>query len=273
MQIRNLSGTPLSLIVDCLVQSFADYFVPMTPDVNYWAARFKANRVDFNYSYGMFDENQLIGFIIIAIDEYEGQLNAYNGGTGVLPAYRNQKVVDQLYKFALPEFRKRGVEKCTLEVIEQNLRAIRVYERIGFAKSKFYRCYKGSLTTSGDAADLITIPFEEINQYELQQFQMPSWDHTAKSVLEAGDTYQSFADSEDGYQNGFCVLNPANGFIAQLGLFHPTASWRSILESIGGKYPQVKINNIDNRRTSLVEALSESGLENHINQYEMEMAI
>jgi ribosomal protein S18 acetylase RimI-like enzyme len=107
--------------------AFDGYFVKMPDSLDYWATRFKQARVNYHYSFGVFDASRLVAFIIQGMDIHDGQLTAFNTGTGVLPAYRGQKLVDRLYDHAIPRLKERGIQKCQLEVIQENERAIRVY--------------------------------------------------------------------------------------------------------------------------------------------------
>ncbi|GHA45979.1 hypothetical protein GCM10007103_28780 [Salinimicrobium marinum] len=111
MQIRNLEGIPIETVVTSLLEAFSDYFVKMPAEVAYWESRFKGAGVDWKSSFGIFDEKKLVAFIINGIDLHQGKLTAFNTGTGVLPAYRSRKAVDQLYEFAFPYFRESGTEK------------------------------------------------------------------------------------------------------------------------------------------------------------------
>jgi ribosomal protein S18 acetylase RimI-like enzyme len=276
VEIKNLASTDIETIIGCLSQSFADYFVPMSSDIAYWRNRFKISRIDLQFSYGCFVENNLVGFMLIAIDQHEGTMTAYNGGTGVIPEYRGRKIVDQLYEFAIPIFKEQGIERCTLEVIEQNDRAVKVYERIGFEKTKFLRCFKGYLK-HGDDVQLKETELNEINHWAIQENQLPAWDHSLAALKQAGSLYKVFeVFNPGGKKLGFFVINPENGYIPQSGLFPGISGrekWDELMSSISKISTSVKMNNVDDRRKDLIAALERSGLENFINQFEMELCI
>jgi len=85
IEIRDLANTKLSTIVDCLLIAFDGYFVKMPSDVHYWANRYKGARVDFSLSFGAFEGDKLVAFIINGIDDDKGMRTAFNTGTGVIP--------------------------------------------------------------------------------------------------------------------------------------------------------------------------------------------
>ena len=274
MEIKDLGSTHIQVIVDCLVRSFADYFVPMSPDIDYWNARFRLSRIDLNLSFGYFEDGVLTGFILTGIDEHQGLLTAYNGGTGVIPSSRGKGVIDQLYQYAIPYFRAGNIQKCLLEVIIQNQRAIKVYQRIGFQRTKTLRCFRGFLPENINGHVLEVISFEDINKPSIQEPQLLCWDHLAHAMQIAGNTFTCFRLMNiDHSPIGFFMLNRENGYVSQLDLLTGTESsmWDSLIQNMGLVVSSVKINNIDARRHDLIEALERNGMENFINQYEMEM--
>lgn len=276
MTIKNLKNTDLAIIVDCLVASFADYFVQMPAEVAYWENRFAGARVNYDLSYGMFDEEKLVGFIMQGKDSREGESVAFNTGTGVLPAYRGQQVVDKLYAFALPELQAAGIKKCALEVIQKNEKAIRVYERIGFKIKREYHCFKGELKVPAESFTLAEIPFEEVAKRNNPQHALYSWDNCNSAIRASGSIYKSYLLSDEVKRPvGFFVIQPFSGYLAQFEVNKPSEKedWKKLFAGIASISKTVKINNVDARRKEILSLLPELGLENHVDQYEMEMPI
>lgn len=273
MEIRNLATTALSDIVQGITTSFADYFVPLPADVSYWENRFKIARVDFSLSFGMFEGPTLLGFFINGIDETGGVLTAFNTGTGVIPPARGYKVVDQLYAHALPLFRAAGIQRCALEVIEQNDRAIRVYERIGFGITRTLRCFKGSLQLPEEGVQAEVVPFSAIATAVAAADSFYSWDHSSRAMQASGSMYQCYkVKDKTGQEAGYFIINPANGQLAQIEGYTDTAA-ATVLQGVASVAPVVKINNVDSGRTAIIETFHKAGLENFINQYEMQMEL
>lgn len=275
MNIRNLQETPISEIVDCITDSFSNYFVPMPAEVDYWANRFKSARVDFALSYGMFKEGKLIGFIINGIDKLGDELIAFNTGTGVTSKSRGQQITDQLYAFALPHLKEKGITRCKLEVIQKNEIAIHVYERIGFSITRTLKCFKGTFQSSDAHVQAEEVPYNEIAATARKFDHHYSWENSVNAIELSSNVYKTYKVTDD-QQNelGFFVVNPYNAYIPQLEITTDTPSdWARLFAAIGKVVPVVKIINIHEERTDLINALLASGLENHIDQYEMEMAL
>lgn len=272
MEIKNLARTELSEIVHCLVRAFKGYFVKMPDSVDYWQSRFKGARVDFSLCFGVFDEGKLVAFIINGIDTHNGKLTAFNTGTGVLAPYRGQALVDKMYAFALPKFRTAGIEKCMLEVIEANARAIRVYERIGFRVKRRFLCFKGEIRAETMLASIEKIPLQQFLTLDNAVHRYYSWDNINTAIEQSG-VYEAYSVKQnDGQTIGHFVLNPNNNYIAQLEAYEEE-NFVLLMAGLQKITSKVKINNVDDQRAIYVQQLLQFGLENHINQYEMEMML
>ncbi len=271
VNIQNLAHTSLPEIVDCLLEAFTGYFVPMPKEVAFWENRFRSARVDYAHSYGAFVGERLVGFIIHGIDRHEGKLTAFNSGTGVIPDFRGQQLVDRMYAAALPALRTAGIEQCLLEVIQANDRAIRVYERIGFHQLRRLRCFKGPLKISD-----IKVEVQEVDTMDLlakpnPQHHFYSWDNMNQAVELAAAIYKSYAVTQDQQPIGYFIVNPKIGYLAQLEA--TDGNWPALLAGIHQIAPAIRINNVDARRERMVQQLLAAGLDNSIDQYEMLMAI
>ncbi|MGB0864162.1 MAG: GNAT family N-acetyltransferase [Saprospiraceae bacterium] len=271
MKVNNLAHLELSEIVDCMLTAFEGYFVPMPSDLNYWKNRYRSARVDFSLSYGMFDEGKLVGFIINGVDWKDGHLTAFNTGTGVIPSHRGLKIVDQLYEFAIPEMKQKGVTKCALEVIKDNHRAIRVYERIGFSIKKDLRCFRGDWNISGENTNIKQVNFDEIitKNADFQQFY--SWDNINEAIAINPAIFEHFFIKNNKNELlGYCSLQPKTGSITQVEIFGSDAkNWQILFKAIQKIAPTVRLINIDGARKVFISELLKSGLENHIDQFEM----
>lgn len=272
LTIRDLSSCSLEEIIHCFLRSFEDYFVKVPSDSSYWEARFNASGVNFNLSYGIFDRSELVAFIIHCVDELSCQKVAFNTGTGVLPVYRGQRLVDRLYAHAIPLLQKRGYTLARLEVIDKNVPAIRVYERIGFQIKRRLKCYQGQLSERARPdVQLFELSLDEVADAKKQTVPY-SWDFTIRTIQRAGSqfkVYQVF--NSDKISQGWFILDPKKGLLAQLDAEDDL--WEGLFAGINLVCQTIKINNIDASRTGLIDWLAQEGVPNVIDQYEMEMLI
>ncbi len=204
MQIKKLSTIYFEKIVDCFLASFKGYFVEFPKDYNYYKERWSVAKVNYDLSYGMFDEELLVGFIINCIDKRGVELVAYNGGTGVIPAYRGQRIVKQLYAYALSDFSKKGINKCTLEVIKENHIAVKAYRGIGFEITKEFKCFKGNLNEKLDFNfDLKQVTYSDIEWDLIPNQNHYSWDYHNRSLEHGNNAY--YFVTKNGINQSFFV--------------------------------------------------------------------
>lgn len=271
--ITNLKGIPLEQIVTCLVTAFEGYFVQMPSDVDYWRKRYKGARVDWELSFGAFHEEKLVGFIINGVDNLNDVLTAFNTGTGVIPAFRGKQLVDRLYAFALPFFEEKGIGKCALEVIQENARAIKVYERIGFTKKRNLLSFKGTITTK-ELPKEISIKQVPLNSIlsGLANHDYYSWDFNNEALFLLQDDYTTYTVWDTTNRPiGYFMINLNNKTVAQIEA--QPLNIPLLLKGIQQVTSTFRMVNVDDRRTELIENLLTCGLENTINQFEMEMLL
>jgi RimJ/RimL family protein N-acetyltransferase len=79
------------------------------------------------------DGDEVVGWCDIARMGFEGFRHTGRLGMGLLPHVRGQGVGRRLAEAAIDAATAGGIERIELEVFATNLRAIRLYERLGFA--------------------------------------------------------------------------------------------------------------------------------------------
>lgn len=273
MTVKNLSGVTFDELLDCFLAAFDNYFVKMPTDSSYYKKRWKAAKVDFNYSYGMFDGEKMVGFIIHAIDRRFGKLTAFNTGTGVIPSYRGQRIVKSIYAYALMDLQQNGFERSTLEVIKENVAAIRSYKSVGFEIYKEYACYAGDIQVEKyDQLKLEEMALEDINWESLPDQSSYSWDFQKETILE-GD-YKFFYVLKHNAPESFFIINPQSQRLAQFDLLTADdEGWKRLFSAIKQVAKTISIINVDGRFKNKIEQLRLVGLENTVNQYELELDI
>lgn len=273
MIVKPLSETEPDAVLDCFFKAFENYFVALPTDRAYYKQRWKAAKVDFNYSYGAFEEGQLVGFIIHAIDQRGGLMTALNTGTGVLPAFRGRGCVKAMYQLALQELPRIGIEKCMLEVITQNKAAIRSYEGIGFRTSRLLHCFAGTLDLQHPLPfDLEQVALHSVDWSRLPNQSFYSWDNQAETVRNS--PFACCFVGHEGKRESFFIIHPENGYIAQLDvLLEANGNWERLFGAIQSLAKQVRINNVDAVLTEKLDQIQRFGLKPTVDQFEMELFI
>ena len=272
MKIKSLHTLTTKEISTVFMEAFEGYFVKMPDDHDYYKERWGAEGVNFEYSFGMFDESQLVGFILIAVDERFGKKTAFNSGTGVIPSHRGQRIVQQLYDHALPIYKKEGVEKCSLEVIVENEIAIKAYKKAGMEITKTYKIYSGDLDVPASNFELKEIDKSKVEWNSLPNQKWYSWGYQIPVCRKAENKF--YEVWKEGKQVAYFIFNEATGRIYQVEILeNQSANWEATFAAIQSLKKSVSIVNIDTRRTELIDYLEKFSLKNVLDQFEMEMVI
>jgi len=80
--IKTLTGISIEQIHEAFTKAFADYVEPF--DLTYEQLKYMIERRGYNpdISLGAFNENELVAFTLNGIGEWNGELTAYDTGTG-----------------------------------------------------------------------------------------------------------------------------------------------------------------------------------------------
>lgn len=273
MTVKNLSDISFETMLDCFLKAFENYFVELPSDKEYYKQRWKSAKVNFRYSYGMFEGEKMVGFILHALDKRKNKLIAFNTGTGVIPGYRGKRIVNSIYTYALKDLKDKNIEMSVLEVITKNDIAIKLYESIGFEKCKEYKCFSGKIQlNTTEEVVLNEIAINLVDWTSLPNQDLYSWDNQKESILEGN--YRFFQVIRTNEPESFFVINPEINYLAQFDLLkEENNGWARLFAGIMKISELVKINNVDYRLKEKLEALNSVGLKNSVDQFEMELKI
>jgi len=271
MQVKPLSSSSFDAIIDCFLSAFEGYFVPMPQDKAYYQARWAAAKVDFDLSFGMYDKDMLVGFIVHAIDNRNGRLTAYNTGTGVIPSYRRQKIVQQIYTHAIPVLKKNGITFSTLEVICENSPALNVYKDVGFNVTRHYKCYKGNILVEPlSKPELRKLEVEDILEKISDKQIDYSWDFHINSIRETD--FSCYVVLENGEMESYFIIREENSYLLQFDVLgNSETAWDNLTAGIRSITDTLKVNNIDTRFAEKMRCIEKLGVKYVVDQYEMEM--
>ncbi len=150
---------------------------------------------------GVFNEDgTLVGFILHCAAKHRPEL-VYNGGTGVLPAYRGRGLTKAMYAHFFQQIDELGIEEVVLEVLENNKIAYACYEYSGFKRSRKLLSYKW---TPGDTAVAGTETSAEVSVASANQaaespsgsVNLPAEPITSFPIRIARSSYQAALESE-----------------------------------------------------------------------------
>ncbi|WP_196888795.1 GNAT family N-acetyltransferase [Aureivirga sp. CE67] len=274
MKIKTLENIPFEVILNCFLESFSDYYVKMPQDSDYYKIRWKAAKVDFRFSYGMFDEEKLVGLIIHGIDFRDGEKVAFNTGTGVIPNYRGQKITSKIYDFALKHLKENDFTLLKLEVIRENQNAIHVYQKVGFEICKKYKCYISDF----ENIEVSSLDFE-IKSVEKENFnwnypnEIHSWDNHKNSIT-SGESKYFYIQNKDKIESYFIINSFGN--ISQFQIIENNSInkiYERLFYGINSKINPIKLINIEEQYEEKIQFIEKNNFKTIVDQFEMEMKI
>ncbi|MEQ9402005.1 MAG: GNAT family N-acetyltransferase [Cyclobacteriaceae bacterium] len=255
--------------------AFSNYKVKMNPTEAEFDLRIhKKLNIDYGLSGATFDGDEMVAFILHTSNIYEGIPTAFNGGTGVIPGFRNQKTGEELYEFLLPRIIEKSIARILLEVIDTNDRAIRLYEKMGFCFRRNFLCYKlekpekltnRDFTTEGSLTNIN----ESFADFE------PSFADSKLQLLLGNE--KVLVTKKDDKINGYIVFQPASGRISQIAVSRLSREegLGKMLVSGAMKYSDkpLTVMNVPDDEIGFQRFLTSCGFENQVNQFEMELII
>ena len=277
MIIKPLTNLSPVVIAATFNKAFEGYFVPVKLTPYILNRKIQQENLSLKYSIGAFKEDKLVGFMLHGLKGDGKEKEAYNGGTGVLPAFRNKGLVGQMYEAQIGLLRQEGVEKLWLEVIVENEPAIRAYRRTGFNISREVICYKGHPNEVVDGLKKnyrfeypSTLPWDQLPKYWNYQ---PTWQHQLFAIKNIQSHTNNICIYSDEELVAYASFLPDSGRIMQFAV-HPKhrnqGLGKQLFTELGRKKnPPLSILNVESTDHTSLNFLQSIGFEEYIRQYEM----
>jgi len=140
-------------LAELFTASYEGYFVT-----------FRVDEPTFGFMVDVFDLD-LAGSLVAIVDGAQVGLanlglrgtRSWLGGVGVIPSRRGEGIGEMLTRLLLDRARAAGARKMELEVIAENHRAIALYEKLGFERTRELEVLSLAPKESAAAADEITL--------------------------------------------------------------------------------------------------------------------
>lgn len=277
--IRTLTNSSIEQITEAFNLAFSDYFVPVCLTTEQLQSKMKADRVNLDYSVGAFENGNLIGFILHGTNIIDNKNVVYNGGTGVIPDKRGQALTKQMYDFILPILKDKGINYQVLEVISNNIQAIKSYERVGYKTFRKLKCYDGKITLKNEPKIIDIRELSDYNWTLMQSFWdfTPTWQNSPHALDELRSINRSIGAYKDNQLVGYVIYNPNSRRIQQIAVHKDfrgagiaSALFSEIAKGIDNEF---SIVNIDENSKAINLFLQEIGFKNYIDQLEMRLEL
>lgn len=236
--IRQLDQTGMDEVYSAFATAFADYTEPFHLTFEQFRHMQKRRGCDLSLSFGAFDRQKLIGFVLNGTGSWENQLTAYDTGTGIVKKYRNQGIASMLFNESLPILKANGIHQYLLEVIRTNTKAFDLYKKSGFEitrKFEYFVSQKSEITLN---------PNHLPEPFKISVMSSVRWDQ-----------FPTFWDFRPSWQNSVDAIGRVSEGFKIVGVFEKTKCiGYGIIETLSGDVPQFAVDR-NYRRKGLGTAL------------------
>lgn len=274
MDIRLLTKDDFKSFHQAFRLAFANNAVQLNPTVDEFEYRiFKKVNIDFDISAAAFDGDDILGFIIHTINIYEGIPTAFNGGTGVIPGFRNQQAGEQLYEYLIPKIRAKFAARILLEVVDTNQKAIRLYEKMGFSFRRSFNCYKMMDALGDDVENVEEGNINEIKS-DFADFE-PSFIDSLEQLKKGSEKVLVY--KKDDQIVGHIIFQAHVGRISQLSISRLHRGENIGLKLLNAAQMEsikpLTIMNVPDDEFGFDTFLKKCGFEKQVSQFEMELIL
>jgi len=139
VRIEHLQQGQLDALIETQNESFEDYIVKIRVTRQFFKDFLSSVGGDLRNILVAMDHDRMVGYINPVVDGCEGWI----GGIGILKEYRGRGIGTNLMNEAERMLSAKGVKEVSLEVIDGNTRAERLYGRLGYRPTKKYLSAEG----------------------------------------------------------------------------------------------------------------------------------
>jgi len=229
-----------------------------------------------------FDQEKMVGFTLVGLDNFKGFLSAFDIMTGIIKEYRGMGIAGKMFEFILPELREKGVKQFYLEVIRENDRAVKAYEKVGFGITRKLDCYE-------TARDQLKTRFRPPNGYSIKPIIRqylkiyaelidwhPSWENSVNGIARIPDEVLMYGAFLGEKPVGMIIYYPSINWILGIAVMKShrrkgigESLVKHLVEQPLFKNDIIKIMNIDSKDTGFSSFLKKAGFEESVGQFEM----
>lgn len=277
VEIREYAPNQFEQLHEVFLEAFSDYFVGFKPSLSQFDLRIHSKlHLNNSLSAIAWDQKKPVGFILHTLNTYQEKRTAYNGGTGVVPSYRQQGIAASVYQWLIPGIKAAGAQRILLEMVDRNTAAGNLYESIGFRFTRVFKCFR----LKKELDPLSSVQIREVSGWN------PVFDKHFSflpSFLDSPSQIRYNLLNEvileawwEGELAGHLIFQPQIGRISQLAvnpLHRSRGIGRTLLAhcQLRSEIKRLTLMNIPEDQIETIEALQSLGFENELNQFELEL--
>jgi RimJ/RimL family protein N-acetyltransferase len=212
--IKFISASSLSLeaFATLFNRSFENYLYPITLTAANFATRIRTEQLDLHHSVVLTLNDRPIGQATLGV---RGD-KAWCGGFGIVPEQRGKRFAAPLFDEFIKRAREAGAKRLSLEVLEKNVAAQKLYAKAGMQHQRDLRLleWKRDLnqakqkTSNSEMIQTANIPEVVLNFYRLHPA-ASAWQRDLPSLILQRDLSQLHY-REGGNLRGYVLFIPKN---------------------------------------------------------------
>ncbi len=278
MQIRSIEHITSEDLYTAFNQAFKDYSHSWTEQQ--FNNMLQRRGFVKELSFGAFDNDKLVSFILNGIGTFNNKQTVYDTGTGTIKDYRGQGLIKEIFNASLPALKSARCEQYLLEVLSDNEKAISIYVDLGFKVNRTFNYFVKEVNEIKNTAskDLQDYEFKEIElvpeiMSAMQDFD-PSWQNNFSAILKNTSHFKIIGAFKNNKLLAYGIIEPTTGDIPQLAVdkkYRRKGIGSYLLNELI-KYNTAKmlrLINIENNTESVSQFLKSKNLEVSGSQFEM----
>lgn len=263
--------------------AFSDYDIRFSPSLENFQTRiFEKLNIDPGLSPLAIENDRVLGFLMHTSGCYQKKRTIYNGGTGVVPSSRKQKIATNLFISVYEKVKNSDFDRLLLEVLETNTSGLNLYEKLGFTYSRSYKCFKKTDQTSLEN-DHSNIKLLQQDKWKPEKY-VAFRDYESSFIDSDGQLVHNLQNEQifEAYHEdklvGHVVFQPKIGRISQLSV-DPLFRNRGIGKALVNKCLAnsgsngLTLLNVPEDESETIVALERMGFSNQVNQIELELLL
>ena len=220
MTITSLESHKFDVLFRAFTKAFKDYPLQLGDSALRRMLKRRGFRSDL--SFGAFDE-ELVSFTFNGIGVFNGELTAYDTGTGTLEEYRGRGLAGAIFNYSIPFLKEAGIRQYLLEVLQENEAAISVYKKMGFQVRREFNYFTAGLESLHIPAkhkdpdvliQKLDVPMQEV-MLSFHDFQS-SWQNSFEAIAQSAEDFIMIDLFRGDQLLSYCIFEPASGDITQI---------------------------------------------------------
>lgn len=221
MEIKNLEHEDFETLFQCFEKSFSDYEIRFEKEEV--RSMLKRRGYDSRLSFAAFDNGEMVAFVMNGIGTFNGISSAYDVGTGTIQQYRGRGIAGDIFAFSMPYLKEAGVRQYVLEVLQNNRKAISIYQRMGFEVTREFDCFRQTIAQvdwrkSNGGCQIMPVDMDSVRRAQDYCDICPSWQNGIDSIVRGGVNMTCLGAFIDGRMVGYCVIDANTGDLAQIAV-------------------------------------------------------